>query len=152
MAEWQIPPEALVPPTPVPTPCSAPFWAALADDRIVVQRCDACGAWIHYPRVRCTTCWSDALSFHPVSGRAHLVTWTVSRRPSAPMFAGEVPQWLAVVELAEGVRLSSTLVGVDDDGPALHAGIALEPVFDHGADGATRLRFRPAPPNAGTTI
>lgn len=141
---FEIPPELLVPPNPVPTPVSAPFWTALGESRLEIQRCRACDAWIHYPRVRCPRCWSDALGFEPVRGAAHLVTWTVSRRPSAPMFAAEVPQWLAVVELAEGVRLSTTLVEVDDDGPALHAGLALEPVFDHRPDGATLLRFRPA--------
>ena len=52
-----------------------------------------------------------------------------------------MPQLLAVVELTEGVRVSTTLVDVDRD--ALAVGLPVEPVFDHGDDGLTLLRFRP---------
>jgi uncharacterized OB-fold protein len=55
----------------------------------------------------------------------------------------EVPQIVTVVELDEGVRLSTTLVDVDPD--AVRVGMAVTPAFDHGADGTTLLRYRPAP-------
>jgi uncharacterized OB-fold protein len=61
---------------------------------------------------------------------------------TAPPFADEVPQLLVIVELDEGVRLSSTLVGIEPG--AITIGMRVEPVFDHGDDGTTLLRFRPA--------
>ena len=70
-----------------------------------------------------------------------MYTFTVAEQPTAPPFADEVPQLLAVVELTEGVRLSTTLVDVDPD--AMAVGLPVEPVFDHGDDGLTLLRFRP---------
>ncbi len=138
---FDIPAELLTPPRPVPTPTTAPYWDALAHDRVRIQRCGACGAWVHYPRVRCTECLSDELAWHDVPGRGRLVTWTAARRATAPMFADAVPQWLAIVELDEGVRLSTSLV--EPASLPLHAGMVVEPVFDHRAGGVTLLRYRP---------
>jgi uncharacterized OB-fold protein len=49
---------------------------------------------------------------------------------------------LAVVELEEGVRVSSTLVNVED--ADIRVGMALKPVFDTVTDEVTLLRFEPA--------
>jgi uncharacterized OB-fold protein len=70
----------------------------------------------------------------------------VAEQATAPPFADEVPQLLALVELAEGVRVSTTLVDVEPD--AIRVGLPVEPVFDHGDDGITLLRYRPASPPA----
>ncbi len=70
-----------------------------------------------------------------------MYTFTVAEQPTAPPFADEVPQLLAIVELTEGVRVSTTLVDVD--ARAIRVGMPVAPVFDHGDDGITLLRFRP---------
>ncbi len=126
-------------PRPVPTPVSQPFWDALSDERIVLQHCTACAAWVHYPRARCPRCLSDALAWEPVSGTGSVFTFTVAPRPTAPPFAGEVPQVITIVELDEGVHVTSTIVG---DPAAVRIGAHVAPVFDHGDDGITLLRFR----------
>ena len=128
-------------PRPVPTPVSQPFWDALRDERIVLQRCDDCDEWVYYPRSRCPRCLSDRLTWTAVDGRGTVYTFTVAEQPTAPPFAEDVPQFLAVVELTEGVRVSTTVVEVDR--AALRVGLPVEPVFDHGDDGVTLLRFRP---------
>jgi uncharacterized OB-fold protein len=130
-------------PRPVPTPASAPFWDALRRERISIQRCDACGRWVHYPRRRCSHCLSERLSWHDVSGSGTVYTFTVARQPSTPVFADEVPQIITVVELDDGPRLTTTLVGADPD--TVEIGMRVDPVFDHGDDGVTLLRFRLAP-------
>ena len=130
-------------PRPVPTPVSQPFWDALRDERILLQRCDECATWVYYPRVRCPQCLSDRLTWMPVDGRGTVYTFTVALQPTAPPFADEVPQLLGVVELTEGVRLSTTLVDVDPT--AVSIGMPVTPMFDHGDDGLTLLRFRPRP-------
>jgi uncharacterized protein len=129
-------------PRPEPTPTTAPFWDALAGDRVVLQRCGRCQAWVHHPRSRCPVCLADALAWHEVAGTGVVHTFTVARYPTAPPFADQVPQLLAVVELDEGVRMTTTLVDVDPE--AVRIGMAVAPVFDHGADGRTLLRFRPS--------
>jgi uncharacterized OB-fold protein len=131
-------------PRPQPTPVSQPFWDALREERVELQRCDACGRWVYYPRARCPACLSDRLTWTPVDGLGTVYTFTVAEQPTAPPFADEVPQLLAVVELTEGVRVSTTLVDVEPD--AIRVGMPVAPVFDHAAfpdDGITLLRFRP---------
>ena len=138
-------PVALPKPRPVPTPVSQPFWDALREERVELQRCDDCGRWVYYPRSRCPACLSDRLTWTPVDGLGTVYTFTVAEQPTAPPFADEVPQLLAIVELTEGVRLSTTLVDVEPD--AIRVGLPVAPVFDHGTghdgDGVTLLRFRP---------
>jgi uncharacterized protein len=134
--------EVIPKPRPVPTATSQPFWDALGDERIDLQRCDECGAWIYYPRVRCPQCLSDRLTWRTVDGDGTVFTFSVAPQPTAPPFADEVPQLLAMVELTVGVRLSTTLVDVAPD--AITIGMRVRPVFDHGDDGITLLRFRPA--------
>jgi uncharacterized OB-fold protein len=53
-----------------------------------------------------------------------------------------VPQRIAVVELDEGVRMTSTLVNVAD--ADIRIGMRLRPVFDRVSADVTMLRFAPA--------
>jgi hypothetical protein len=132
----------LAKPIPVPTPTSAPFWAGLREGKVRLQRCGACRSWVFYPRHRCPRCLSDALEWHSVSGNGTLVTFTIARQPTAPQFADQVPQKLAVVELEEGVRLTTTLVGVEERD--IRVGMRVKPSFDPVSDEITLLRYRPA--------
>lgn len=133
----------LATPRPRPTPATQPFWDALAQERLHVPRCDDCGRWVFYPRVRCDRCLSARLTWHDVAAEGVLYTFTVARQPTAPAFAGDGPQVLAVVETVDGIRLTTTLVDVDE--ASLRVGMPVAPVFDHGADGVTLLRYRPQP-------
>jgi hypothetical protein len=130
-------------PRPYATETSRPFWEGLRRGEVRLQRCRACARWVFYPRSHCPGCLSDALAWQTVSGRGRLHTFTISRVPTVAMFADEVPQRLAVVELEEGVRLTSTLVDVDD--AQIEIGMALLPVFEpvEGGEGVL-LRYRPA--------
>ena len=129
-------------PRPIPTPTSQPYWDGLAKDQLLVQRCDDCSSWVFYPRSRCSSCLSDALSWIELSGRGTIFTFTITAQPTVPMFADETPQLIAIVELEEGIRMTTTLVS--DDPSSLRIGAPVVPVFDHGDDGATLLRFRVA--------
>lgn len=133
--------EPLAPPQPLVTPTAQPFWDALAEHRVVVQHCGSCGAWVHYPRVRCPRCGADALVFEPVDGTGRLVSFTVARQPVSPHFAESGPMVIAIVEVAPGARLT-TNIDTDDPG-ALRVGDLLDPVFVDDGDGPTTLRFSP---------
>lgn len=126
-------------PLPVPTETSRPFWDGLRDEQVRIQRCSACSAWVFYPRSHCTSCLSPELVWTDVSGRGRLHTFTIARQPTAPQFADDVPQLLAVVELDEGPHLTTTLEPGDHE-----IGMAVEPVFDHVTDEVTLLRYRAA--------
>ena len=130
------------PPRPLVTEAAKPFWTGLQGNHVVIQRCGNCHSWVWYPRERCTTCLSDDLRWTEVSGRATVYTYTVARSPTMPAFADDTPQLLAIVELDEGVRVTTTLADVAPED--VRIGMAVAPVFDHGSDGITLLRYRPA--------
>lgn len=123
---------------------SRPFWDALNQHEIHIQCCDTCAAWVFYPRAFCPVCAGRRLTWLPVVGAATLYSWTIARVPVAKAFAHLDQPILAVVELANGVRMPSTIVDVAPE--AVHIGMALAPVFDSETyEGVTLLRFRPAP-------
>jgi uncharacterized OB-fold protein len=131
-----------VPITPDPTPTSQPFWDALAAGRVEIQRCDDCSQWVYYPRARCSACLSDALTWTEVSGEGTVYTFTVARQPTTPAFADVEAPIIAVVELDEGPRVTTSLEHVE---PAdVTVGMRVVPVFVPGEDGITLLRHQPA--------
>lgn len=89
---------------------TAPYWQAAREHRLVVQRCSACSAHQFYPRRFCLSCdRDDALEWVDASGagRVHSVV-TVHMRV-LPELAP--PYQVAIVELAEGPRMTTNIVG-----------------------------------------
>ena len=127
-------------PMPVMTEISAPFWKALKDGSIQLQQCNACHAWTFYPRRHCAHCLAHDLTWKEVSGRGTLYTFTVARIPTLPEFAGPDAQVLAVVELEQGVRINTTLVGLAPE--AIKIGMPVKPVRARvKEDGTVLLRY-----------
>ena len=127
-------------PMPVPTEISAPFWEGLKAERLLIQQCERCSHWVFYPRRHCPACFTHALAWREVSGGATLYSFTVTRIPTLPDFADEMPQILAVVELDQGVRINTNLVGLDE--AEVKVGMRLQPVYaEVDAKGNRLLRF-----------
>ncbi|UVE17450.1 OB-fold domain-containing protein [Pseudomonas sp. LS44] len=124
-------------PMPAPTEISAPFWEGLKAERLLIQQCNACQHWVFYPRRHCPSCLAHDLSWREVNGNAKLYSFTVTRIATLPDFADEMPQKLAVVELDEGVRINTNLVGLEED--EIRIGMRLQPVFAEVDDKGTRL-------------
>ena len=83
-------------------PTTAPFWAAAADHRLVLQHCDDCGHTQFYPRPFCLACESTALSWKEAGGNA--TVYSMSEVHLAPSPDVEVPYTAAMVELDEGLK------------------------------------------------
>jgi uncharacterized OB-fold protein len=128
-------------PLPIPTPKTQPFWDALKAHRVDIQQCDACHRWVFFPRAHCPHCFSQSLTWRTVAGTGEIHTFTLSRLPTLPEFADELPQKLAVVELDEGVHLNTTLVGIPED--QIRVGMRVKPVFDDTGE-ITLLRYTAA--------
>lgn len=127
-------------PMPLATTISTPFWDGLKDGRVMLQQCSACQGWVFYPRRHCSHCWSHDLAWKEVSGKGRLYTYTVARVPTLPEFASAEPQILAVVELDEGVRMNTTLVGLDPE--RIEVGMQVKPVrATVNEEGAVLLRY-----------
>ena len=130
-------------PLPQPTPITEPFWQGLRERRVHIQYSPSSDQWVFYPRSHAPLTLADDLEWREIAGTGTLYTYTIARRPTSPDFAGEEPQIIAVVELDEGPRLTTTLVNVAED--AIKVGMRLRPVFDdvEGAE-VTLLRYEPA--------
>ncbi|MET7478657.1 Zn-ribbon domain-containing OB-fold protein [Streptomyces sp. NPDC005648] len=106
------------------------YWDAAAEGRLLIRRCGACGRAHHYPREFCPYCWSEYVTWEPASGRAALYTWSVVHRNDLPPFGQRTPYVAAVVDLAEGPRMMTEVVGCEPGG--LRAGMELEVTFRDG--------------------
>lgn len=130
-------------PLPTPTEISAPYWNGLKQGRLTLPHCKSCGHWVFFPRRHCDQCWSQDLEWKEVGGTGTLYTYTLTRISTLPDFADEMPQKMAVVELDEGVRINTTLIGVEEC--EIEVGMRVKPVFDTvKSDGTALLRFTAA--------
>jgi len=120
------PPAALVPP-PLPSPDfdSEGFWAAAAERRLTVCRCQACGEWLQPPLERCRRC-AGPTAFEDVAGTGEIYSFIVVRHPSVPAFVPRLPYAIAVVTLDEGVRLPGMVVGIDTSEVAIGQRVTAE--------------------------
>jgi uncharacterized OB-fold protein len=129
-------------PVPRPTPETQPYWDGARAGALRIQRCTACGRFYFYPRPFCPRCWSSDVEWVAVSGRARLHSYVINHRP-APGFDEEAPYAIAVVELEEGPRMMSSIVGVEATPESLVLDMDLEVAFED-RDGICVPVFRPA--------
>ena len=95
---------------PIVTPDSKSFWEAADRGEFVGQKCSDCGQFRFPPRPMCPHCHSLKREEVKLSGFGKVISWTMPRHP-AP-FGFTEPPIVAVVELDEGTRFVSNLVGV----------------------------------------
>jgi len=131
---------ALPAPAPAVNPETRPFWAAAAEGRLLLKRCPDCGAVIWYPRALCPECASLRTEWFEAAGRGRIYSYTVNYRGEGA-YQGLPAFVLAYVELDEGPRLMTNVVGAD---PAeLAIGLPVEVVFHDTGDGTALPRFQP---------
>jgi uncharacterized OB-fold protein len=129
-------------PIPVPTPETRPFWEASRRHELCLQRCRACGRHFFYPRAACPHCLASDIEWRRVSGRGTLHTFTVVHRGQRNFPLG-TPYVIAIVELTEGPRLMTNLVGIEPDPAKIRIGLPVEVVFEDVSAEIALPRFRP---------
>jgi uncharacterized OB-fold protein len=127
-------------PLPRPTATSRPFWDAAKRHQLQLQRCGGCSSFIYYPRDRCPNCLSERLEWTPVSGRGKLYSYTVVRRASTRSFSDK-PYVLAIVELDEGVRMTTNIEAPPE---SVKVGMPVTVYFDDVTPEKTLVKFKPA--------
>ncbi|MDD3764539.1 MAG: Zn-ribbon domain-containing OB-fold protein [Nevskiales bacterium] len=95
---------------PIVTPDAKSFWAAADEERFVGQKCGDCGRFTFPPRPMCPHCHSLKREEVELSGYGTVHSWTVPRHPH-PFGFREAPV-VAVIQLDEGIRMVSNVVGV----------------------------------------
>ena len=95
------------------TPEAEAYWDATRDKRLVLPWCKECDRPFWYPRPVCPACLSPNVEWREASGRGEVYAVSVMHRPGNPTMQSRVPYAVALVELEEGVRVMTNIVGVD---------------------------------------
>jgi hypothetical protein len=129
-------------PVPKPTPETAEFWQAARRGILLIQRCDDCSRHYFYPRPLCPSCLSRRVVWVEASGRGRLHTFVINHRPPRG-YPAKGPYILAIVELEEGPRMMSNIVGIEPEPHRLRCDMPVEVVFEPITEEITLPRFRP---------
>ena len=130
---------------PEATPETEQYWEGLKRHELRIQRCRECGNGYFYPRPFCPRpgCHSRDVEWITASGKGRLHTYVIAHR-GHPAF--EIPYVIAVVELDEGGRLMTNIVGVDDPTPdKLPIDAPVEIIYEDTGNEVTLPHFRLVP-------
>lgn len=119
---------------------SGPFWDAIKNHELSLQQCAACGSWINNPLPMCPKCNSQESKWVPVSGKGSIYSWVTCAESPHPAFPA--PHTVVLVELEEGPRLVSNVVGIAAD--ELEIGLPVSVVYEDLDDELTVFKFKPA--------
>lgn len=125
-----------------PPPEAVVWLEAARAQKLLIQRCDRCRSLQHYPRNVCAACGSIELDWIEASGRGVVHAFTVVHQNRLPGWADQTPYVVAMIDLEEGVRMTSNVVGCDPG--EVRVGLPVEVTFVD--DGQLMLpKFRPSP-------
>ncbi|MFT3660479.1 MAG: OB-fold domain-containing protein [Gordonia sp. (in: high G+C Gram-positive bacteria)] len=92
-------------PQPYPLMDAEPYWAALADERITFQRCDACGETLWPARKFCVRCDSTDLTWHDAAGTGEVWSHSTVMRGPTPTWQAIAPYTVGFIAMDEGYQL-----------------------------------------------
>lgn len=116
------------------------FFDGAKDGTLLIQKCSSCGKLRHPPGPMCPNCRSLEWDTIESGGTGTVYSFVTNHYPQVPSF--DYPLNVALIELAEGVRLISNVVDID---PAqVEIGMAVEVTFVAFDDELTLPQFRPA--------
>lgn len=128
-----------------PEPDTAPFWEATKQRELTYQTCNACQTVIFYPRSHCSACGASDLTRRVSRGTGAVYTYTVIMQSRHPAFAELGPYAVAYVDLDEGFRIMSNIVGVQDPINQVQCGMRVKLRWHDQGEGQIALpMFEPA--------
>jgi uncharacterized protein len=125
---------------PVPTPETRHYWDGAKMGELRLQQCDDCQHIYFPPRPFCPECASRGVSVINASGKGILYSYVINHR--LPKWREE-PYAIAIVELAEGPRMMTNIVGVPQTPEMLILDMPVEVVFESVSDEITLPKFQP---------
>jgi len=111
---------------------TAAYWSATRSRTLVLQRCRDCGRLVHHPREACPFCLSLDLAWHGSAGEGTIHAVSVHHRAFEAMDQEDCPYVVAFIDLDDGVRFLSNVVGPGRLGAAVGDRVRLSwiPVAD----------------------
>jgi uncharacterized OB-fold protein len=118
------------------------FWKSVDNNRMEIPFCRSCDQFFFYPRPFCPNCWSKDIERRPISGKGSVWSYSIVHFPHGPNegWKSRVPYIVALVTLAENVRLMSNIVdcAIDDVLTGMDVEVSYRPF-----DGRTLPTFIP---------
>lgn len=93
------------------TELSEPFWEATRRNELLLPWCTACDEAIWYPREVCPSCRDSTIEWRPAAGTGTVYAVSVHHKPGPGRSEDDGPYAVALVDLAEGVRMMTNVVG-----------------------------------------
>lgn len=129
--------------TPEADSLSKPYWDAAQHGKLVMQRCTACREYTFFPKAWCPHCWNLTLEWAPVSGRGHVLTYSVVHYGGfSESYAADIPYVVAVIKLEEGPQMMANVIGCKAD--AVKIGMPVKVTFEQRKGGFKIPQFEPA--------
>ena len=98
---------------PVENHDSQHYWQGLRDGKLLLQQCSDCQTMRHPPQPMCENCQSLAWTGVESAREGSIYSFTSIHYPEIPPF--DYPNCIVLVDMDEGVRIASQLIGVDFD-------------------------------------
>jgi uncharacterized OB-fold protein/acyl dehydratase len=125
-------------PRPSITHDNAFFFEGTKQGKLLIQRCSSCGVLRHPPMPSCGKCHSLEWDTIEASGKGTVYSFVVNHYPQVPAF--DYPLLVGLIELEEGTRFVSNIVGIEPD--AVTIGMPVEVEFTAFDDDLTLPQFR----------
>ncbi len=130
-------------PIPYPSEDSKPFWASAKKHELCLQQCQSCGAFRFPPAPVCPECTALGGAWNKLSGKGKVYSFVIFHRAFHKAFERDLPYAVAVIELAEGPRLVSNVVGIAPG--QIRCDMPVEVVFEDITPDVTLPKFKPLP-------
>jgi uncharacterized protein len=128
-------------PLPVINEETQPFWRYCKEHKLRMQKCQNCGH-IRYPiSFVCPRCSSLEAEWTPLSGKGTVYSFTIYRVPYHPAFKDDIPYVVAIIQLAEGPRMESNIIGCQVEDVRVEMPVTVS--FDDVTDQIALPKFRP---------
>ena len=127
-----------------PEPNTEPFWEGAKAHELRYPVCQSCDEVVFTPRRHCPSCGSRELEWKVSRGEGTVYTYSVIRKNRMPGFADLGAYSVAYIDLDEGFRMLSGIVGVDDPNRDIHIGQRVRVEFEDQDEGEYPIPlFRP---------
>ena len=124
---------------PIPNPDTEPFWKGCANGKLLLQRCAACKSYRHPQSAICQNCLSNEDQRVEALGRGTIYSYVIAHE-ALRGWTGEVPYVVTIIELAEGPKMVSNVVGVPHD--RIKIGMPVTVFFEPAGEGIFLPKFR----------
>ena len=122
---------------------SSPFWEGTKKGELLIHQCKDCGKKMFPPRLYCVNCMSQNIKLVKASGKGNIYTYSVAYEYPPARVANflSTPYIIALVDLDEGVRMITTIVGCKPEDLKIGLNVVVE--FQDIGEGVVLPRFKP---------